>query len=245
MLSERTFGVEIEHGNDHASPTTTQSALREKYGDRWAHCHKDGSGLEVVSPPLCGDAGLAELQDVMKFLEDSGGYMGAPDGMHVHHWAPEYCVDGAENLVASVLTSYCNNQGTINLTMPKRRTDNREIEGVVCYKQMTPDMVKSQLALLNHEHWDGHSLTVKCGQTDRFCALNIGSLRKYGTIEFRQHHGTFDFDRVAAWIRFGQKFVERVAADGVPIKKYRTVPGLMKSLGIDDADIAKLQEKQK
>jgi hypothetical protein len=44
---------------------------------------------------------------------------------------------------------------------------------------------------------------ISLGNPDaKYCALNVGSsIRKYGTIEFRQHHGTADRTMLRRWIQ--------------------------------------------
>ena len=42
----------------------------------------------------------------------------------------------------------------------------------------------------------------------RSYCLNLQNLFNLGTVEFRQHHSTFDFNAVRAWIRLVVPFVE-------------------------------------
>lgn len=44
---------------------------------------------------------------------------------------------------------------------------------------------------------------------ERYRSINLHSLPRHGTVEFRQHHGALSADKVAAWITFVLNFVER------------------------------------
>jgi hypothetical protein len=38
--------------------------------------------------------------------------------------------------------------------------------------------------------------------------LNLGAFSTHGTVEFRQHEATTNFDEIAKWVAFSQKMVE-------------------------------------
>ncbi|MCA2570678.1 amidoligase family protein [Microcystis sp. M42BS1] len=44
----------------------------------------------------------------------------------------------------------------------------------------------------------------------KYCALNLGHLGDYGTLEFRHMHGLRDFDQLEKWVQMIQKLVNRV-----------------------------------
>jgi hypothetical protein len=52
----------------------------------------------------------------------------------------------------------------------------------------------------------------------RYRKLNLISLTRYGTVEFRQHSGTVDADKVSNWVRVCVAFVERTK-DSKPRKR--------------------------
>lgn len=53
---------------------------------------------------------------------------------------------------------------------------------------------------------DGKICHIK-GMDERYTALNLHALGKHGTIEFRQHAGTHDIERVLRWVQFVVAFV--------------------------------------
>jgi hypothetical protein len=42
---------------------------------------------------------------------------------------------------------------------------------------------------------------------DKYYKLNLCSLNKYGTLEFRQHKGTLEFNEIQHWIKFCIEFL--------------------------------------
>src|SRR6266576_5043152 len=110
-LSSRTFGVEIEHKQPKFKCGADCSMMRIGHGScqasmtaaelvkafpTWNDVHTDGSGVEVVSPILCGDDGLKELEGVMEKLRECGGRVYQADVLHVHYDAQEYLVEDEE-----------------------------------------------------------------------------------------------------------------------------------------------------
>lgn len=246
-FSDRTFGVEIEHGNQKLTHGNVEDLLRRKFPS-WAHCHNDGSGIEVVSPVLKGQSGIEEMMEVMEFLVKSGGYVGNADGFHVHHHGAEFLDDEfGMARIKRLLASYANNQFVINKVLPARRCDDsltmQHFGGTSCFKTMNKERVK--FIVDNMESCAYPKIKDKASQMgDRFCALNVRSLAAHGTIEFRQHHGTFDIPRAAAWVRFGQRFIETVLSRTRPMITCKGPMDLFRYVGMDEDDMAILRKKE-
>jgi hypothetical protein len=47
---------------------------------------------------------------------------------------------------------------------------------------------------------------------DRYQKLNLESLERHGTIEFRQHSGTVDAEKAVNWVRLCTAFIETTAS---------------------------------
>jgi len=45
--------------------------------------------------------------------------------------------------------------------------------------------------------------------SDRYFKVNLRSYQLYGTIEFRHHHGTVEFEKISNWIDLTQRIMER------------------------------------
>jgi hypothetical protein len=201
MDFDRTFGVEIEHGNREGYQYVA-SKVKAKF-PRWDNTGQDGSGVEVRSPILKGQSGLDELGEVMLFLREIGGYLTKNDGMHVHHDACDFVPKGtsmggrydssgalrlgvrqnkAHDAVMRVVESYAANQSIINkMVDPYRRR----------WQTITRDDLSS---------WK-KSKAIATGNR------NIHYSTEHGTFEFRQFEGCLDPTKAFAWIEFGQHFL--------------------------------------
>lgn len=164
--------------------------------------HADGSGVEIPSPILHGYEGLNELRQVMKLLSDNGFYTGYDDGLHVHHDAPEFTED--ESLVARLVELWEENLPLIDKFVAGHRRGG-EYWACNSYSKMseyryTPDFLK----------WEEFKRTKSLENLsrDKFRSLNITPLSYQGTVEFRLHEGTLDFNQAYAWILFGQSLLE-------------------------------------
>lgn len=70
------------------------------------------------------------------------------------------------------------------------------------------DMITQIQAKIARGTWD--SVEEMASQVaDRYRAVNLHAFCRHGTIEFRQHHGALNGDKVSAWITFVLEFVER------------------------------------
>lgn len=151
----------------------------------------DGTLIELRSPILKGPSGFKELRKVMNLLLDHGGYVTEEDGLHIHHDAPEF-VRNQELVLALVESWYENNEHIYNLVHRDR------VDGWASPAWHEHDVARLQ------EGSDYYNF----GRKD----LNINALRKHGSIEIRLHQGTLSFEEAEAWIRFGQAFINKIAA---------------------------------
>jgi hypothetical protein len=176
--TNRRFGVEIEHGNLDGYASVARQ-LREKFPN-WNNVTEDGSGVEVRSPILKGKSGLDELGEVMEFLVSIGGWVSTSDGMHVHHDGGDVATDA--DSVLRVLESYSFNQPVIDTIVdPHRKT----------WSEIDPGDLRS---------W-------KANKVIRTGRRNV-HFSRHGTFEFRQFEGCLDPVKAAAWIEFGQRFLD-------------------------------------
>ncbi len=72
--------------------------------------------------------------------------------------------------------------------------------------------------------------------TARHHKVNICAYNKYRTVEFRQHEGTFDFEKIKNWIIFSQQFVNR-AKDTVVMEGVATWESLLKTLALTEPQL--------
>lgn len=239
--TERSFGVEIEF---HGSPSRLAQELRARGLEVWdsGYTHRvsrtawkivpDGSvsnGAELVSPILCGDRGFAALKLACDGLVASNATVDGQTGLHVHHDVRNLTVTAFRTMV----TNWANSQtATDGLVSRSRRTNTYcapfatwELESVL--NQIGPD--------------SSHTLPRNGFSITRYKAFNLQSYTKYGTVEVRQHQGTTDYRKIAAWVRFGQAMITAAVA-GTTLAHTDT-DALVDALPLDEATKSFLHER--
>lgn len=212
----RSFGVELEFQGIRLS--TAAAAIAPVLGytpaitgyhqsgtpdfTRW-HVERDSSvtsargiGGEVVSPILQGSTGITEMREVMRALAGSGARVTVKCGMHVHVNA----LDLTGEQIARLIAVYADRQPAMDeLVSPSRRN------GGFCRRVSESEKI----------HW-GEQFKANGQQTrpvaDRYRVVNVTSFTRTGTIEFRQHQGTMNASKAAAWVEMLLSMVNAVLA---------------------------------
>lgn len=234
-MENRTYGIEIEMASKVDRPTLAMK-IQEAFDaagiahncvyagyshntDRWntsrwevqndnsiktieSHPHK----IEIVSPVLSGQAGLAVLKVVCD-VADQYGKINQTCGLHVHHG-----VDNWDHVVA-VSAAFSHFQDVIYKGLPPSRTNGQYS------RKWAPGSLESQIA--------------KAG-SDRYTGLNLCSFTLRKTIEFRCAGGSTEFEKISNWILFTQGLVESAVAGG--IRTSSNIDGLVEfvAAGTDD-----------
>lgn len=197
----RKFGVEIEcnvpRGTSGAAYGDIRTALAVNFPG-WK-ARGDGSlgrhGIEIVSPPLSGTEGLAQLQRVLAMLEAKGATVDRSCGLHVHHEVQDIGKDGMVLFVRSWMA----NQDLIDfLVSPSRRNNQNRY----C-RRIGP----AELTAIGS--WSGSSASYPPGE--RYRTVNVHAFPKFGTVEVRQHQGTLSYRKIEAWIKLGQGLLDSVS----------------------------------
>ncbi|KAK3283932.1 hypothetical protein CYMTET_8388 [Cymbomonas tetramitiformis] len=154
--------------------------------------------FELVSPILKGEQGILRVHELLEAVKKIGVEVNESTGFHVH-------VDGT-NLTTEDLRRICANflkyEGAFDCMMKSSRRgaqssfakSNRLALGTLSCKQrnvrvFAAESKEALVKLVNPEQ-------------DRYYKFNLQPLsRPSPTIEFRQHHGTFDPGAALAWIR--------------------------------------------
>lgn len=156
----------------------------------------DGSvrgGFEVVSPVLEGETGLEAASAAINALKAAGARANVTCGFHVHFDASGL---GVEDL-RGIVSRYADFEGQIDAFMPQSRRGSenqycRSICGLTADRRFQAARSVSELA---------------SAQGGRYYKVNLQSLHRHGTIEFRQHNGIVDADRALNWIRMLDAFI--------------------------------------
>lgn len=211
--ADKTAGVEIEFfgaDRDTVARKLKEAGIKLKvegwtnqknFGDKAWKLTTDGSvtrtgtgvgrGLELVSPPLT----VAELQVQLKVVADVLNACGAKTdrtcGLHVHHHIDDLSLEHIKN----VYRIYQKHNQSIDEFMPESR---RAINA--------PTYCKG-LSYMDMEKVEQAQSIADLYRTERYRTINFQSYVKYGTIEFRQHSGTTDFDKIFNWVLITQMIV--------------------------------------
>jgi hypothetical protein len=205
-LKQRTVGVEIECHIPAAAERSINAdiaAVLEYNREAWNTTTRtywkgitDGSleaprgyvGREYVSPPLLPAELFLQLPLLLQVLELHGARVNKSCGFHVH-------IDGAgytPKRMQYLINHYAKSETALDCLMPlSRRESNTDYCKSVRNVQST--MLSS----------DGR---IRYG---RYYKLNLASFAKHGTVEFRHHSGTLDFEKMVCWIALCHATAER------------------------------------
>ena len=199
-----TFGVEMEcfvnRGAIRTAAEQTGMAYEyEGYNHRDGHAYfkftTDASlggmpdPIECVSPVLKGGNGKKLLKNACKTLNNADAKVNQTCGLHVHI--------GAAKLTAkqyvSVFVNYAYLEGVINSFMAQSRRNNR----------FARPIAESVENLKQCDSIEGVWRTLGT----RYATVNPDSYNRHKTIEFRQHGGTTNYDKIVNWVAFCGKLV--------------------------------------
>lgn len=239
----RTFGIEIEFTT--ADRAVVARLMREKgllasvegYNhttkNHWKLITDSSCGYELVSPILKGRDGLRQLKLATEALKEAGAKVDKRCGLHIHHDIND--MDARQ--IANIYALYIKLEKTIDGFMPISRRANNNTFCRSIYNHYN-----NQQQLLNKLKEVNTITDIQSLFTTRYLKLNIQSYIKYGTLEFRQHSGTIEYDKMYNWILLSQQMVE---AGKSPVQKIyneatdtiqslRNKLGLIAALGADE-----------
>lgn len=158
-------------------------------------------GFEVVSPILQGEAGIEEAMTVAEALSDAGATVNRSCGFHVHFDAAD--LNAAD--VKIIVNRYAAHEAEIDAFMPPSRRGNAN---TYC---------ESVTSFLNRRFNEARTINeLAAAQPGRYFKVNLQSYRRHGTLEFRQHSGTVNANKVANWVRFLGEFIDQCKRPAAP-----------------------------
>jgi hypothetical protein len=170
-------------------------------------------GMELVSPVLSGEAGFQSLQTVCRVLGELGATVRRTCGLHVHVGVHS----GSPAFFRRIHQIYAGHEAAINSVLsPSRRANG--------FCRAMPDHINTY----THQPLD---------MSARYGRVNFQSFWRHGTVEFRQHQGTVEFTKIAAWVRFCQAIV-RLAGSDADLPVAQDIDGLTRDLGLSTQDTA-------
>ncbi len=200
-----TFGVEMECFVNRGAIRTAAERTGMEY-EYEGYNHRDGHSyfkftsdasvrgmadpVECVSPVLTGNDGKRMLKNACKTLNTANAKVNATCGLHVHIGAAkltnkQYC---------NVFVNYMYLESIIDTFMAPSRRDNEYAHSIQDHKYSL-----EQAVTINNVQNGLHNC--------RYHKINPMSYNRHKTIEFRQHAGTTNYEKIINWVNFCGKLV--------------------------------------
>jgi len=255
MNNTRTYGIEIECKQATNAGEQGRNTIAALIASKGVACNAEGyhhrttnhwrvttdasvgsysNGIEVVSPILTGEAGLAELALVLEALNELGCIVDRQCGIHVH-WG---IADLTLNSVKNACSLYSKYEAQIDSIQPRSRRGNNN---QYCRSINTNGMNETLKNIARAT--DMHGVKDAVNQGTRYRKLNLESFWRYSTMEFRQHSGSLDFEKIVAWVKLTNGIVEAgVKANRIKSTGSDKFEGLMKL--IEDKAVRRFYRKR-
>ena len=214
----RKFGIEIEAYNVPMAKVAAElnavgilcavEGYNHQTRNHWkivSDCSINGvQAFELVSPILQGENGLMQVAIVGDTLERIGAKVNTSCGLHVH-------VDGRDltvNSLSRICKMWLKYESCFDSIVPKSRRNNRFAAGIRSKfasleagfaKLATATSIQGLTRIMNSDGYSGSS---------RYHKLNLESMVRHGTVEFRQHSGTVNGLKMVNWVKLVGGFVE-------------------------------------
>lgn len=204
IINSLTFGVEIECYNAASNIIRERAAANNLNIAYESYNHRDNNRyfkftsdasiqgempIECVSPVLQGKKGFSDLKNCCKTLNEAGVRVNRSTGLHVHVGG----IQTAKQYI-NVFKNYKALERVIDTFMAESRRGNnsqwcRTLSDHNFDNCQTIDDVRNVLGY------------------DRYHRVNAESWSRHRTIEFRQHAGSTNFEKIQMWVTFCIKLV--------------------------------------
>lgn len=165
---------------------------------------------EFVSPILRGLDGLHKIESLFGVLEELGAQVNKSAGFHVHIGSSSLSFDQLKKVAANFVKFEV---AFDSLVPPSRRGVNNRYLKSHQYDFGTASNAQVNGTILNRTTIHGLLQCMNGAQgNDRYFKLNLQRVDQHSpTLEFRQHSGTADFEKVRAWVLLLLHFVKNSA----------------------------------
>jgi len=182
---------------------------------------------EIVSPILYGENGFAQLKNILDTLNELGCEVNYTCGIHVHHDVTNKMVEGKEQsqkFLANLVKFVAKYEHLIYKLVSPSRLDNRNYSTPVRQEFFghTETLNKNSVARMvarvkdncKDKYSNGSDINTNqpspSVQYNRACGLNFRNVWTRGSVEFRYHNGSLNFDKIVSWIVFTQAIINSV-----------------------------------
>ncbi len=158
------------------------------------------NAFEIVSPVLQGEAGMIQAETVCRVLEAQGAKINKSCGFHVHFDARTFSMADWKNLYSNYIAL----ESEIDAMLPASRRNNQYCRSV---SHRFPSKAAATEAL--QAATTVQELSRIIAGSNRYMKLNAESYMRHGTVEFRQHSGTVEFQKVGSWVRICAAMIDK------------------------------------
>lgn len=146
--------------------------------------------IECVSPVLTGKEGMKSLENCCKALNEANAQVNVSTGLHVHIGAQKL----SDKAYVNVFKNYQKLEKVIDTFMARSRRENNS------------QWCKS-LQGMDFSFCTNKNDVCDAMNGNRYYKVNACSYSCHKTIEFRQHQGSTDFEKISNWVSFCAKLV--------------------------------------
>ena len=201
------FGIEIEAygiGRDLLASKLREAGIESNTGSRTTSSNvwkvtTDGSisgrnSFELVSPILEGQDGIEQLKKVCEVLKRNNALINKSCGLHIHFDARQFELEHWKGLYKN----YARLEDTIDsFIVPSRRENNNTYCNSV-------------------EVWNWESRVTNARNlneiggvfSSKYYKVNVQPFWRQGSVEFRHHSGSIEFEKISNWIFFLARLIE-------------------------------------
>jgi hypothetical protein len=184
-------------------------------------------GMEVVSPILQGETDFEKIRTVSSILLAARCRINKSTGLHVHVGLPRLRNEPV-GLPMNVLRLYSHYEKVIDSLMPESR------RGTMAYYAQPigfgPGLARATTtAALRQAYNVGHM------HRERYRKVNLEAVGRHGTLEFRQHAGTIEAEKIINWVTLVLKLMATASTAPALPEGPATLSGLMSFIGANDA----------
>jgi len=227
--TKTTFGVEIELSTP-AGSTSVYDRLRSRHvkcqhlsksqkppqnfwkitQDSSIRCSDNQPNcqlVEIISPVLSGGTGLSELHRVLQILHDLNPSVNKSMGVHIHIGAAKFTF----GQIRKICQQFLKHEASFDMLVPKSRRGNNN-------SYARSNRLNPVLRSLSNKECNDYIASCsdmkklnKAVSPDRYYKLNLHSLDRHGTLEFRQHSGSTNYKKLGYWIRLLVAFCNNAA----------------------------------
>ncbi|MGI4873686.1 MAG: amidoligase family protein [Janthinobacterium lividum] len=228
----RTFGVEIEAFGVTRAALLAELRAQGLEAQDAGYTHSttshwkivsDGSitganSFELVSPILRGLEGLAELEKACRALKICNAQVNSSCGLHVHFGATDLSLEPLRQLVRNYLVL----EPTIDQLMPAARRANNATYCLGLLRGRT--QAEAERAILTAT--SPEALATAANGGSRYHKVNLQSYFRQRTVEFRQHSGSTDYEKISMWVKFLHNLIDyscqHLATPALPVEQLTT-----------------------